>query len=179
MQDIDYDEFREEFGVFLAEHGCRGANEWETACPTWGTDPQLALVLVDRMRGAAPDHVPRARRAMLSADRAAALPTADTQLSGRKARRLRKLFACAVLHSQGLGDVLIAHLTDPAWTPLFVPVEAVVVDVGAFLSHAVIVARELGIPAVVSATDSSRRIPDGALIEVDGSRGTVTMLAFP
>ena len=79
----------------------------------------------------------------------------------------------------GPGDVLIAHLTDPAWTPLFVPVEAVVVDVGAFLSHAVIVARELGIPAVVSATDSSRRIPDGALIEVDGSRGTATMLAFP
>ena len=67
-------------------------------------------------------------------------------------------------------------LTDPAWTPLFLTAEAVVVDVGALMSHAVIVSRELGIPCVVSATDASRRIPDGALIEVDGSAGTVTVL---
>ena len=50
------------------------------------------------------------------------------------------------------------------------------VDVGALLSHAVIVARELGIPAVVSVSDATRRIPDGALIEVDGTAGTVTIL---
>ncbi len=74
------------------------------------------------------------------------------------------------------GEVLIAPLTDPAWTPLFLAAEAVVVDVGAIMSHAVIVSRELGIPCVVSATDASRRIPDGALIEVDGSAGTVTVL---
>jgi len=74
------------------------------------------------------------------------------------------------------GEVLIAPLTDPAWTPLFLAAEAVVVDVGAIMSHAVIVSRELGIPCVVSATDASRQIPDGALIEVDGSAGTVTVL---
>ncbi len=79
----------------------------------------------------------------------------------------------------GPGDVLVAPITDPAWTPLFVPAEAVVVDVGALLSHAVIVARELGIPAVVSVTDATRRIPDGALIEVDGTTGTVTILELP
>lgn len=79
----------------------------------------------------------------------------------------------------GPGDVLIAPITDPSWTPLFVPAEAVVVDVGAVMSHAVIVSRELGIPCVVSATDATRRIPDGALIEVDGSKGTVTILALP
>ena len=74
------------------------------------------------------------------------------------------------------GEVLVAPLTDPAWTPLFLAAEAVVVDVGAIMSHAVIVSRELGIPCVVSAADASRRIDDGALIEVDGSAGTVTVL---
>ena len=74
------------------------------------------------------------------------------------------------------GDVLVAPLTDPAWTPLFVPAEAVVVDVGAIMSHAVIVSRELGIPCIVSATDATKRIPDGALVEVDGSAGTVTVI---
>ena len=52
----------------------------------------------------------------------------------------------------GPDDVLVAPITDPAWTPLFLAVAAVVVDVGAQQSHAAIVARELGIPAVVSVT---------------------------
>jgi pyruvate,water dikinase len=77
------------------------------------------------------------------------------------------------------GDILVAPLTDPAWTPLFVPAAAVVVDVGAQITHAVIVSRELGIPCVVSVTDATRRIPDGALIEVDGAAGTVTVLEAP
>ena len=74
------------------------------------------------------------------------------------------------------GDVLIAPITDPAWTPLFVPAAAVVVNVGAQVSHAVIVSRELGIPCVVSVQNATDCIPDGALVEVDGSAGTVTML---
>jgi phosphohistidine swiveling domain-containing protein len=73
------------------------------------------------------------------------------------------------------GDVLVAPITDPAWTPLFVPAAAVVVDVGAQLSHAVIVSRELGIPCVVSVIDGTRLIPDGAEITVDGTAGTVTV----
>lgn len=74
------------------------------------------------------------------------------------------------------GDVLIAPITDPSWTPLFVPAAAVVVDVGAQLSHAVIVSRELGIPCVVSVAEGTRRIPDGAQVSVDGTQGTVTVL---
>ena len=74
------------------------------------------------------------------------------------------------------GDILIAPITDPAWTPLFVAASAVVVDVGAPFSHAAIVSRELGIPCVVSATEASKRIGDGALIEVNGDSGTVTIL---
>ncbi len=74
------------------------------------------------------------------------------------------------------GDILVAPITDPSWTPLFVPAGGVVVDVGAALSHAIIVSRELGIPCVVSATDATKRIPDGALIEVDGDTGVVTII---
>jgi pyruvate,water dikinase len=77
------------------------------------------------------------------------------------------------------GDVLVAPITDPAWTPLFVPAAAVVVDTGAQVSHAVIVSRELGLPCVISVTDATRRIPDGALVEVDGTNGTVTVLESP
>ena len=77
------------------------------------------------------------------------------------------------------GDILVAPITDPSWTPLFVPAAGVVVDVGAPLSHAIIVSRELGIPCVVSATDATKRIPDGALIEVSGDTGAVTILELP
>ncbi len=75
------------------------------------------------------------------------------------------------------GDILIAPITDPSWTPLFVPAAGVVVDVGAPLSHAIIVSRELGIPCVISATDATRRIPDGAMIRIDGGTGVITVLS--
>ena len=74
------------------------------------------------------------------------------------------------------GDILVAPITDPSWTPLFVPAAGVVVDVGAPLSHAIIVSRELGIPCVISATGATRAIPDGAMVRVDGSTGVVTAL---
>jgi pyruvate,water dikinase len=77
------------------------------------------------------------------------------------------------------GDVLVAPLTDPAWTPLFLPAAAVVVNVGALMSHAVIVARELGIPCVVAVDGATTQIPDGATVEVDGVAGTVRVLATP
>ena len=74
---------------------------------------------------------------------------------------------------------MVAPITDPSWTPLFVPACGIVVDVGAALSHAIIVSRELGIPCVVSATDATKVIPDGALVEVDGDTGQVTVLELP
>ena len=77
------------------------------------------------------------------------------------------------------GDVLVAPITDPAWTPLFVPAGAVVVNVGALVSHAVIVSRELGIPCVVSVIDATERIPDGAIVTVDGASATVTVVSIP
>jgi len=77
------------------------------------------------------------------------------------------------------GEVLVAPFTDPAWTPLFVAAGAVVVNVGAVVSHAIIVRRELGIPCVVSVTDATVRIPDGATITVDGANGTVSIVSMP
>ncbi len=77
------------------------------------------------------------------------------------------------------GEVLVAPVTDPSWTPLFLTAAAVVVDVGAMGSHAMIVSRELGIPCVASVTDATRRIPDGAIVTVDGTSGTVRIDALP
>ncbi|HNM78200.1 MAG TPA: PEP-utilizing enzyme [Tepidiformaceae bacterium] len=77
------------------------------------------------------------------------------------------------------GDILVAPITDPSWTPLFVSAGGVIVDVGAAQSHAMIVSRELGIPCVPSVTGATRRIPDGATVTVNGDAGTVTIVALP
>jgi phosphohistidine swiveling domain-containing protein len=74
------------------------------------------------------------------------------------------------------GEILVAPQTDPSWTPLFMVAAGVVVNVGALISHAMIVSRELGIPCVAGVTDATARIPDGTLLEVDGSSGKVTVL---
>ncbi|MEM9714843.1 MAG: PEP-utilizing enzyme, partial [Actinomycetota bacterium] len=294
---------------FLAEHGCRGPNEWETACHSWGTDPELPLALIDRLRGADDSQAPELQQRRLAAERERLTEEIEGRLARRKRSNFRRTLAAAHLWSQSRerskttviraihelrlaswelgrrcaaragdgaraddiwfllddevddyladpasatatiaerraaraslaeleppfffdgdlpapdtwrrrdrtatpattgeeltgiagcpgtatgrvrvvtdpadptalepGDVLVAPITDPSWTPLFLAASAVVVDVGAELSHAVIVSRELGIPCVVSATDATRRLPDGALVEVDGARGTVRVL---
>ncbi|MEE2768729.1 MAG: PEP-utilizing enzyme [Actinomycetota bacterium] len=74
------------------------------------------------------------------------------------------------------GDIMVAPLTDPAWTPLFMAVDGVVVNVGGQISHAIIVSRELGLPCVVSVSNATDLIPDGTQIEVDGNTGQVTVL---
>jgi rifampicin phosphotransferase len=306
----DAAEFVRAFDRFLYEYGSRGPNEWEMRCPTWETEPQLALVAIDRMRVSDASGDPTLSQERLAGERealttevldklsaapeaqgqmAAALGAAKLFMPGRErtkttiikvtqevrlaarelGRRMTetgafdrpenigmmrddeldelianpKKWRDTVMERerlfeklQGLeppfiidgtvpplqswkerdrsaqhvpngtvlaglsgcpgeakgrarvilspfdggdlepGDVLVAPITDPSWTPLFVPACAVVVDVGAPLSHAVIVSRELGIPCVVSVTDATRKIPDGALVEVNGTAGTVTVL---
>jgi len=302
------------FDDFLVEFGSRGPNEWEQRCPTWETDPNLALAAIDRMRLSEPTRSPFVHNAERAAERErlgveiagmldgdpetqgrflAALHAATVFMPGRErtktncvkliqegrmgahelgrrrvaaghfhhhtdfalltrdelvrevdnpgtftpqlrerealfnevaalqepflftggrpdmstysrrsAADVESLAAGAALVGVGgcpgvvrgvarvvldshdptalaPGDILVAPITDPSWTPLFVPAEGVVVDVGAPLSHAIIVSRELGIPCVVSATDATKRIPDGALIEVDGTTGVVTVIETP
>lgn len=74
------------------------------------------------------------------------------------------------------GEVLVAPLTDPSWTPLFMPAAAVVVNVGALMSHAVIVSRELAIPCVVAVDGATDRLATGTMVRVDGTAGTITVL---
>jgi len=71
------------------------------------------------------------------------------------------------------GDVLVAPVTNPAWTPLFQRAAAVVVDTGGAASHAAIVAREYGVPAVMGTMNGTKELEDGQWIQVDGSRGLV------
>jgi pyruvate,water dikinase len=71
------------------------------------------------------------------------------------------------------GDVLVAPYTNPAWTPLFERAAAVAVDSGGPTSHAAIVAREYGIPAVMATVDGTRRLADGQRVRVDGTAGLV------
>jgi pyruvate,water dikinase len=71
------------------------------------------------------------------------------------------------------GEVLVAPLTAPAWTPLFARAAAVVTDVGSPAAHASIIAREYGIPAVVGCVDATSRLRDGMMVTVDGGTGNV------
>lgn len=72
------------------------------------------------------------------------------------------------------GDVIVARVVNAGWTPLFHLASAIVAEVGGVLSHAAIVSREYGIPAVFGAAGATR-IPDGARITVDGDLGIVTL----
>jgi len=74
-----------------------------------------------------------------------------------------------------LGDIIVAPSTNPSWTPLFTLAGAIVTDMGNYLSHGAIVARELGIPAVGNLLDATSRIRNGEIIEVDGDSGLVIL----
>ena len=74
------------------------------------------------------------------------------------------------------GEILVTTITNIGWTPLFPRLAAIVTDVGAPLSHAAIVARELGIPAVVGCGNATMLLKTGDRVRVDGERGTVEIL---
>jgi len=74
------------------------------------------------------------------------------------------------------GCILAAELTDPGWVLLFPAAAGILVERGSLLSHSAIVARELGIPAVVGVRGLMARLRDGELVEIDGSAGSVRLL---
>ncbi|MBI5366134.1 MAG: hypothetical protein HZA54_03780 [Planctomycetes bacterium] len=78
--------------------------------------------------------------------------------------------------AMGDGDVLVVRYADPGWTPLFPRAAALVMEVGGAMCHAAVVARELGVPAVFGVPHATARLAAGALVEVDGARGTVRVL---
>jgi pyruvate,water dikinase len=74
------------------------------------------------------------------------------------------------------GDILVCQVTNPTWAPVFQRISAAVSDIGGSMSHAAIVAREYGLPAVVGTGTATSKIRDGQRIRVDGGRGVVTIL---
>jgi pyruvate,water dikinase len=74
------------------------------------------------------------------------------------------------------GEILVTTVTNIGWTPMFPRAAAIVTDVGAPLSHSAIVARELGIPAVVGCGSATMRLRNGDLLRVDGAKGTVELI---
>jgi pyruvate,water dikinase len=75
------------------------------------------------------------------------------------------------------GDILVTTTTTPAWTPLFPSLAGLITETGGILSHAAVVAREYGLPAVVGAAGATTAIRDGTRVRIDGVTGTISILA--
>jgi pyruvate,water dikinase len=74
-------------------------------------------------------------------------------------------------------DILVTAYTDPSWTPLFVAIKGIVTEVGGFMTHGAVIAREYGLPAVVGVERATQLIHDGQRIRVNGSEGYVEILS--
>jgi pyruvate, water dikinase len=90
--------------------------------------------------------------------------------------RARVMVSADALFDLEQGEILVCEATSPNWTPAFAIISACVCDGGGSLTHAAIVSREYGIPAVVGTSVATSRIKTGDLLEVDGTKGTVTIL---
>ncbi|MBV9321816.1 MAG: NAD-dependent epimerase/dehydratase family protein [Mycobacterium sp.] len=95
---------------------------------------------------------------------------------GGRARGRVRIVRPDTIDSLEPGDILVAEVTDVGYTAAFSYAAAVVTELGGPMSHAAVVAREFGVPCVVDAHGATRRLPPGALVEVDGSTGEVRVL---
>ena len=111
-----------------------------------------------------------------TAVRAANLITGSPGAAGQVEGMVRRLDQPEDGDQLQAGEILVTKQTDIAWTMLFPRAAAVITDVGAPLSHAAIVARELGIPAVVGCGDATMQLKTGDRVRVDGGRGIVEIL---
>jgi pyruvate,water dikinase len=127
----------------------------------WAKDPQRRTDVYDATAAARP-----------SSDEITGFPGAAGIVCG-VVRVLRTPEEGAALED---GEILVTTVTNIGWTPLFPRAAAVVTDVGAPLSHAAIVARELGIPAVVGCGNATMKLHTGDSVRVDGERGTVSIV---
>jgi phosphohistidine swiveling domain-containing protein len=110
------------------------------------------------------------------------LPAAPGGLRGVGASAGRATGPARIVHDPATayvepGDILVVSTTDPAWTPLFLTAAGLVTETGAIMAHGPTVAREYGIPAVISVPGATTRITPGQLITVDGAAGTVAPAA--
>ncbi|MEM6961052.1 MAG: PEP/pyruvate-binding domain-containing protein [Myxococcota bacterium] len=149
-----------------------------------GEVASVASLVSERKR-----HVERNRAVPSPPDAFVGVPPPDTTpsfdgsvLRGLAASRGLALGRARVLHQVCdakafvPGEILVVACADVGWSPLFLMASAVVTDLGGPLSHAAVVLREYGVPAVVNVTDASRQISTGDLLEVDGRLGIVSVL---
>ena len=127
----------------------------------WAADPERRSDVFDALGGSMPADVA-----------ITGLPGAAGIVEGRA----RVIAAVEDGDQLQAGEILVTTVTNVGWTPLFPRAAAIVTDVGAPLSHAAIVARELGIPAVVGCGDATMRLKTGDRIRVDGGKGLVEIL---
>ncbi|GAA1072664.1 PEP/pyruvate-binding domain-containing protein [Nocardiopsis metallicus] len=113
-------------------------------------------------------------RVFPSGERGDALVTGTPAGAGTATGTARIIREAADFHRLNSGDVLVCPYTNPSWTPLFQRAAAVVVDTGAAASHAAIVAREYGVPAVMGTGTGTSVLTDGERVTVDGGTGRVT-----
>ncbi len=88
----------------------------------------------------------------------------------------RVIFSAEQIPELEEGEILVASITAPSWAPVFGKIGAAVTDIGGMMSHAAIVCREYGLPAVTGTAYGTRNIMTGQRLRVDGSNGTVTIL---
>ena len=129
---------------------------------TWAADPDRQTDIFDPS-----GRIKRQRPSQLSG-----LPGSAGQVEGR-VRIVDSPEAGSQLQT---GEILVAVTTNVGWTPIFPRAAAVITDVGAPLSHAAIVARELGIPAVVGCFNATSVLKTGDRVRVDGGKGTVEIV---
>jgi phosphohistidine swiveling domain-containing protein len=118
--------------------------------------------------------MPRAQSAAaLQGDQLTGLGVSSGRVTGI-ARLIRHPDEGAMLQP---GEILVAPSTDPAWTPLFLRAAAIAMEVGGYLSHGSIVAREYGLPAVVNIAGLLESVQDGQMITIDGDEGKIYLAA--
>jgi rifampicin phosphotransferase len=154
--------------------GRKAAYETYRALPPY---PALIRGRFDPVRWAADPN----RRADYYDERGTITPTDDTVTGLAGASGVAEGVARVISQVEdagqlGDGEILVTTVTNIGWTPIFPRAAAVVTDVGAPLSHAAIVARELGIPAVVGCGNATTQLHSGDRIRVDGGKGTVEVL---
>jgi pyruvate,water dikinase len=97
--------------------------------------------------------------------------------SGVVEGRARVLHSASQMSELEAGEILVVHTTDVGWTPLFCIAAGVVTELGGPLSHAAVVARELGVPSVVNVDGVTRALKTGDRVRLDGDRGIVERIA--
>ncbi|MGB0388578.1 MAG: PEP/pyruvate-binding domain-containing protein [Ardenticatenaceae bacterium] len=135
----------------------------------WAADPNRRHDIFDA-------HATQARDHPSSQAGAPHLITGFAGAAGIVEGTVRLLHTLQEAHHLQPGEILVTTTTNIGWTPLFPRLAAIVTDVGAPLSHAAIVARELGIPAVVGCANATMRLKTGDRVRVNGGQGTVEVL---